>query len=390
MVDGPMSLPPKVKNVSFFDPKKEKEVLRQQKMAELLMKQGQTQLGKGNEVVDGIVVKKSPIEGLAGALQMGLGGMAQGRANQAEDEATAQRQRLYQEALSSTDPRQAAALLAQDPESLSTAAKMWGDALSADQAAALREAEYAREDANWQRDATFKKEMQDAELSQKREASALRAGQGGALIPQYNEDTGAYDMVPSNAPRKLSATEQKEFFDAEDIANSGPNLMAALEEAKKINQDAYSGWGADTRAFIASNVGNIVGAETPNADATVNLKNIVQSQALESLKSIFGGMPTEGERKILLEMQASTDKTPKQRAEILDRAMVMAKRRIDAAQSKKAGIASGDIYNVGQPQLPTQETLPPVAPLPADAIRAKLQGKMPPKRIEAYIKSKGL
>jgi len=163
-------------DVSFFDPKKEQQVKRQRAMAEMLMKQGQTQLGKGNEMVSGIVVKKSPLEGLAGALQMGLGGMAQGKAGQAEDEAIAQRQRLYQEALGSTDPRMAAQLLAQDPESLGTAAKLYGDALSSDQAAASRQQDWAREDTQRAEDARLKREL-----------AAIRANQGGVT---FDEETG--------------------------------------------------------------------------------------------------------------------------------------------------------------------------------------------------------
>lgn len=116
----------KVNNVSFFDPKKEKEVERQRLMAQMLTKQGQTQMGKGNEMVSGIVVKKSPIEGLSAALQMGLGGLAEGRANKAEDESVAQRQRLMTEALGKygTDPRGAAELLVQDPQSADMAFKL--------------------------------------------------------------------------------------------------------------------------------------------------------------------------------------------------------------------------------------------------------------------------
>lgn len=64
------------------------------------------------------------------------------------------------------------------------------------------------------------------------------------------------------------------------------------------------------------------------------MENIIGEQALSSMKSIFGGNPTEGERAILLDLQASASKTPKQRAEILNRAMTAANRRIQFSKQK--------------------------------------------------------
>ena len=38
---------------------------------------------------------------------------------------------------------------------------------------------------------------------------------------------------------------------------------------------------------------------------TVELHNIVATNAVEQLKAVFGGNPTEGERKILIDLQGS-------------------------------------------------------------------------------------
>jgi hypothetical protein len=118
-----------------------------------------------------------------------------------------------------------------------------------------------------------------------------------------------------------------------------------LEAAKKINKDAYSGYFAKGRAVLASNLPG----STPGADATINIDNMMTGQALENLKATFGAMPTEGERKILLEMQASVDKTPKQREDIMDRAIAAAKRRSEYAGSKAKSIRSGEYLTEGIP-----------------------------------------
>lgn len=141
-------------------------------------------------------------------------------------------------------------------------------------------------------------------------------------------------------PAQLSATAQKELFEAEDVAQSSQNVIASLDEALSINDKAYSGYGAKARAIARSNIPG----ESEAANATIALDNIMTSQALESLKAVFGGMPTEGERKILLDMQASADKTPAQRKDIINRAKQAAARRMKVNQEKAAKLRSGEYF----------------------------------------------
>lgn len=158
----------------------------------------------------------------------------------------------------------------------------------------------------------------------------------------------------SNPPKTaLSAAAQKELFEADEMVQASKNAIGMLQEAKKLNKTAYSGVGAKPRAIIASNLGMGSGG----ADDTVNLDNLMTGQALESLKATFGGMPTEGERKILLDIQASADKTPSQRAAILDRAEKAAERRIKFNESKAKALRSGTYFNEQQQ---TQQDVPPV------------------------------
>ena len=89
--------------------------------------------------------------------------------------------------------------------------------------------------------------------------------------------------------------------------------------------------------------------ESEQANATINLDNIMTTQALESLKSTFGAAPTEGERKILLDIQASADKTPKQRKEIIERAMKAAENRLIFNTNKAKALRNGT-HNVIDPQ----------------------------------------
>jgi hypothetical protein len=172
----------------------------------------------------------------------------------------------------------------------------------------------------------------------------------GREVTKRGQDITA---AKQNAPTKtqLSASAQKELFEADELAQASANAVGMLKEALTLNNKAYSGYGAKERAILRSNLpGN-----DDAADATINLDNLMTGQALESLKAVFGGMPTEGERKILLDMQASADKTPKQRKAILDRAVQAAERRLKFNKSKADALRKGSYFTDG---VPIQETQP--------------------------------
>lgn len=144
----------------------------------------------------------------------------------------------------------------------------------------------------------------------------------------------------------MSATLQKELIDADDTAAIADQTVATLTNALALNDKAYSGLGATTRAKIVSNLGG-----SPEADATVQLNNMIGEQALSGMKAIFGGNPTEGERAILLELQASADKTPAQRKAIIERGIQLAQRRAKINRERAKAIRSGDYLTEGAPEV---------------------------------------
>ena len=142
----------------------------------------------------------------------------------------------------------------------------------------------------------------------------------------------------------MSVTLQKELIESDDNVQQSASAIAALKKAKTINDKAYSGYGASGRAKLMSNV-----YETDEANATIELDNLIGQQALSSMKSIFGGNPTEGERAILLDLQASSSKTPAQRTAILDRTIKAAEVRAKFATSKAQSIRNGKYLTEGAP-----------------------------------------
>ena len=151
----------------------------------------------------------------------------------------------------------------------------------------------------------------------------------------------------------LSATAQKELFEADDMVNASNNAVALLNKALEFNDKAYSGLTAKAR-MIGSRA---LPGTYEGADAATELDNIMTGQALETLKATFGGMPTEGERKVLMDMQASLDKTPEQRKAIIERAIQLAKRRAESHGGKAKSLREGT-YFTEQPTYSTTDLNP--------------------------------
>jgi hypothetical protein len=144
-------------------------------------------------------------------------------------------------------------------------------------------------------------------------------------------------------PRKLSATEQKQIFDIEDVITSGKGSISAMQAALQLNDQAYEGSLSGARKML----GQAFASDDPTYVATESLDNLVTKGALESLRATFGGNPTEGERRILLDLQASSSKPKAVRQEIYQRALEAAKLRIDRESRRLSGLKSGE-YGVVQ------------------------------------------
>ena len=159
---------------------------------------------------------------------------------------------------------------------------------------------------------------------------------------------------------QLTAPEQRQLFQQEDQISAGQSTLSLLAEARRLSGQFRGGAGAGMMAYAGSQARSAVGmAPSEESNAIINYDNLVKEQALANLKTTFGGNPTEGERKVLLELQASSGKTPEQRADILDRAVKLAEDRIRGAEARAEAIRTRSYRQPGgQPAAPT----PPAAP----------------------------
>lgn len=173
---------------------------------------------------------------------------------------------------------------------------------------------------------------------------AKQQGFTGSLL-DYEKQKKAAGRAP------MDPTTKKELFEAEDAAKAGDYVLSALDEAISLNDKAYDGPTADLRGDATSIWGDEAGV------ATARMKNVTTELALSQLKTIFGSMPTEGERKILLELQGSVNQARPVRAAILKRAREMAERRIADNKAKADALRSGGYFEEGYGQPATIPTV---------------------------------
>jgi hypothetical protein len=196
----------------------------------------------------------------------------------------------------------------------------------------------------------------------KREMQRMQLGmEKGRLDETSRHNREIEGISKMNAETKrdrqdLSPTAQKELFEADDALLAGRGVLKSFEQARALNDKAYDGFGADTRATLGT---NIPGIPKEGANATVELDNIIKNQALGQLKAAFGSMPTEGERKILLEVQGSVNLGKEQRLAIWKRAEEALNRKMEFNEKKAKALREGTYFKespVAQPTAPSAPT----------------------------------
>jgi predicted outer membrane protein len=153
-----------------------------------------------------------------------------------------------------------------------------------------------------------------------RDATPEEAAARGAKSGQISNLTGLFKPDAVAKPRELKPKEIQMLTDAEQVIATGEQAIRDFTRALELNPTAYSGALATTRKAIAS----ATSSSDPAYLATEEFANLTTQNALNALKTTFGGNPTEGERKILLEVQGSIGLPPAARARILRRALGVA------------------------------------------------------------------
>lgn len=179
--------------------------------------------------------------------------------------------------------------------------------------------------------------------------------------PAYNAFV-LTNKMPREDAQPLTAGDKEAIRAADDAVVSNKAAIDSLKRATKLSEQAFTGPAAGVRGYAASFLGE--GSDTGKAGiATENLTNEVMTNALGQLKAIFGGNPTEGERRILLDLQGSANKPHVVRKAIFDRAIAAAQVRLDANQKRADELRGNTYYKPGNgPAVAPATAAAPAAP----------------------------
>lgn len=163
--------------------------------------------------------------------------------------------------------------------------------------------------------------------------------------------------MPREDAQPLTATDKKAILEADEAVLANTAAIDSLKRASKLSESAFEGPTAGARGYMASFLGK--DSDIGKAGiATENLTNEVMTNALGQLKAIFGGAPTEGERKILLDMQGAATKPHDVRVEIFNRAQAAAEKRLEFNRRRAEELRGGQFYKPqgGMTRAPVAQT----------------------------------
>lgn len=164
---------------------------------------------------------------------------------------------------------------------------------------------------------------------------------GDSMYMVYPNGSAVPISSPTGQPMapKLKDADRGKVAELVDLTNSAQEGIKSIQKARGLsNQGLYDGFGSTTRAGIMGTFGG-----TEESRRTQEYDALITQSMLSSLKATFGGNPTEGEREILRQVQASSSYPIEVREAILQNAENTLKAKLSSYQQQQG------IYKGGQP-----------------------------------------
>lgn len=293
-------------DVSFFDPAKEAEVKRRRAYAQAVAQQSQQP--QNTEVVGGYAVQQSPLASLAKALGQGFAGYENNQADNLEAGIGKQRQELLANAVGQlgTDPKAAAQMLLQDPQSQDIGLKLYGNAMDRESDMAKYDRDRANDLEKYNRERADKVSDFDKDAKLKKEIANIRANsaQGGGYT--VDPETGATVPVYSNKPLPIGALKlQNEAIDSlgasQNISDNAQQIIGQLDSGQLD---------LGPIANLLSKGKNMIGMSDQNSQNFSNMQTTLEKIRNDTLR-LNKGVQTEGDAERALNEVINSTSDPK-------------------------------------------------------------------------------
>lgn len=153
----------------------------------------------------------------------------------------------------------------------------------------------------------------------------------------------AINVNEARTKSNFDPTVQKEIIQTDEELAAGQSGLKSLQQALKLNDSAMGFPGAGAVATMGSLLPEGIRPDAVNA--TQILDNTLTTGALPQMRAIFGANPTEGERKILLDIQGSSSKPPAVRKVIIENAIKALNARMAVNATKGEKLRSGSYFS---------------------------------------------
>ena len=192
-----------------------------------------------------------------------------------------------------------------------------------------------------------KRVAQLGELNMEKQMAAINAQLAGISTAQANLllNQNKFENT-KDQQKKLSPGEVKLKSEAEAALGSIDDAMASLKRAYSLNPQTFDGTLVDKGRRVVLEQTN---PQDPRVLATREQVNLLSKGGVEKLRASFGGNPTEGERKILLELEGIDAKSKEERARIMLNTFRALKTRREREQKRFNEITQGLYRETGNP-----------------------------------------
>ena len=177
-----------------------------------------------------------------------------------------------------------------------------------------------------------------------RQAQTVQTAEG-VFVLNPDGTTGQRVGSPVTAVQKQTPQEREAILESDKKLEAGVTTIGTLRQALALNKKAFSGVTAGARAWA-----DRIAPGEWGGTATTEFQNLIESGLLSQMKDIFGSNPTEGERKALLDLGASVNKSEAEREVILNNAIAAAEARLARERQRADALRKGTYYTEGLPE----------------------------------------
>ena len=186
-----------------------------------------------------------------------------------------------------------------------------------------------------------------SELAVDRANAQIQATVAGMSVAAANLALGQARFTQQQTEaRRLTPQELTLKTDTENAIAASDSAMRSLKQAYQLNPNSFD---ASLPDLAQRKILEAAGSKDTKLVNTRTMENLLGEQALSQLKTTFGSAPTEGERKILMDLQGIGAKSREERAIIMRNAYKSLQSARERQQKRLNEINQGLYREVGTP-----------------------------------------